>query len=460
MSENQKNATLPPGLIWRDGRIHIRTTIAGRRVRRSTGTDDLSEACRQLETLRGLAHVAKSTGIVPPGLRPRVTLPHFVAEVLTEMEADRASPRTLVKYRGTMARFVDFVRRRVGREPVLADVDRPAQRTPRSPNGRPTAALRLPSPRTVAGELDVVRSFLRRAVARGLLAENPEHGVGRPRNAYRHRVRWLEDREAEALLAVAEEWDRWHQDYLRKGRSLRLALDLYLRTGMRSAELRHLTVDDVRLDDGTTTPFLWIRERRERLTALVQVSAQEIERIRRRPRRMCELRIPAEIRQTDPGRWRYDAQREVALVDIQVCWRPKTTERRIPVSPATAQLLHEIFAERKAILDSRPRLAAAREAHVLPPPPWLIPDGSGLPWRWKLPRIMKALSDRAGIAPVVRTHDLRHTFATRLRRAGVPMETLKELLGHADIRETLIYAHYQDDEGLRAISRLDAPTPP
>lgn len=38
-------------------------------------------------------------------------------------------------------------------------------------------------------------------------------------------------------------------------------------------------------------------------------------------------------------------------------------------------------------------------------------------------------------------HDLRHDFATRLRRADVPVENIKELLGHADVKTTMRYAH-------------------
>lgn len=41
-----------------------------------------------------------------------------------------------------------------------------------------------------------------------------------------------------------------------------------------------------------------------------------------------------------------------------------------------------------------------------------------------------------------RFHELRHTFGTRMAAAGVPMRTLQEWLGHADIATTQIYADY------------------
>jgi integrase len=47
---------------------------------------------------------------------------------------------------------------------------------------------------------------------------------------------------------------------------------------------------------------------------------------------------------------------------------------------------------------------------------------------------------------VIKFHDLRHTFATRLAASNTPIRTIQEFLGHADSKTTQIYAHYAPSE--------------
>ena len=65
--------------------------------------------------------------------------------------------------------------------------------------------------------------------------------------------------------------------------------------------------------------------------------------------------------------------------------------------------------------------------------------------------------DEAGIRNF-RFHDLRHTFATRLADAGTDVFTLKEILGHAEIKTTMIYVHANGEASRRAVAKLDAKT--
>lgn len=51
-------------------------------------------------------------------------------------------------------------------------------------------------------------------------------------------------------------------------------------------------------------------------------------------------------------------------------------------------------------------------------------------------------------------HDLRHTFATRLADAGIPLSVIAELLGHSDIRMTKRYSHATDKAKREAVQIL------
>jgi integrase len=55
-------------------------------------------------------------------------------------------------------------------------------------------------------------------------------------------------------------------------------------------------------------------------------------------------------------------------------------------------------------------------------------------------------------------HDLRHHFASWFVMRGGSLQALKEILGHADLKMTLRYAHLAPDHLRNEIEKTDRPT--
>lgn len=76
-------------------------------------------------------------------------------------------------------------------------------------------------------------------------------------------------------------------------------------------------------------------------------------------------------------------------------------------------------------------------------------SGQGVQW------VVREARKRSGIHKEITPHILRHSYATHLLEMGLDIMSVKELLGHTDIRTTLIYLHVAQSGRQKPFSPLD-----
>jgi integron integrase len=91
-------------------------------------------------------------------------------------------------------------------------------------------------------------------------------------------------------------------------------------------------------------------------------------------------------------------------------------------------------------LSTDPRSGITRRHHA---------DESGLQ------KAVREAARLAKIAKPVGPHTFRHSFATHLLQANYDIRTVQELLGHKDVKTTMIYTHVLNRGGLAVRSPLD-----
>ncbi|MBK7258698.1 MAG: integron integrase [Ignavibacteriae bacterium] len=118
---------------------------------------------------------------------------------------------------------------------------------------------------------------------------------------------------------------------------------------------------------------------------------------------------------------------------------PESLERKYPSAPKQLAWQYLFPASRRT---TDPRSSGERRHHI---------DES------VLQRAVKTAILRSGITKNGSCHTFRHSFATRLLEVGYDIRTVQELLGHSNVRTTMIYTHVLTKGGLSVRSPLDEP---
>jgi site-specific recombinase XerD len=72
-----------------------------------------------------------------------------------------------------------------------------------------------------------------------------------------------------------------------------------------------------------------------------------------------------------------------------------------------------------------------------------------------LQKAVRQAAQKAGINKPVGPHTFRHCFATHLLEAGYDIRTVQELMGHKDVKTTMVYTHVMNKGPLGVRSPLD-----
>jgi integrase len=112
--------------------------------------------------------------------------------------------------------------------------------------------------------------------------------------------------------------------------------------------------------------------------------------------------------------------------------------------------------ERKVPMTPRLTEALRRVKHLRGKLVFCRVDGKPLT-RWQLHERLWSAWRRAGLREI-RWHDLRHSFASQLVSAGVPLRQVQDSLGRSTMQMTMRYSHLASGSGANLIRALEDPS--
>lgn len=155
--------------------------------------------------------------------------------------------------------------------------------------------------------------------------------------------------------------------------------------------------------------------------------------------------------------------KDMGAQEIQAFITYLATERGVSASTQNQALSAILFLYRHVLqleIDLPPELFRAQKSKTLPV---VLTHQEAMTVKTKRHHIdpsvlQKAIRQAAlssGITKPVSPHVFRHSFATHLLQSGYDIRTIQELLGHKDVKTTMIYTHVLQRGGLAVKSPLD-----
>ena len=256
--------------------------------------------------------------------------------------------------------------------------------------------------KTVNTELDMLASMFNKAVEWRYLGANPAKSIPRLKEDDRKPFRFFSIEEIELLRLVADSLED-------------NATPAMIEAALEGYSLAH---PDLNLSNASTSSpqaNTWLRNGRTILEFLLTTGSREDE--------VLALE------------WSWlDLKRKTLSYHRRSNWVPKGTERDIALKENLVKRLQEI-----------PRVNGQSRTFL----DW---DDKPIPSR-TFERGVQRLIRCAGL-PRATLHDFRHTFASHLAMAGVPLPTIQQLLGHRDIQTVMIYAHLSPSHVRESVNAL------
>lgn len=194
----------------------------------------------------------------------------------------------------------------------------------------------------------------------------------------------------------------------------RLMIELMYGTGMRVSEVCTLRIRDVDLG---------------RAQIIVRAAKGDKDRLVMLPKSLHQ-RLEAQVAHVEE-RWRRDVARGGGYAPVP-----------------------------EALAHKRPRAGKELPWQFVFPSVVMRRDESGQGTRWHadssaLDRAVYVAAKRTGIGKRVTCHTFRHSFATHVLEAGYDIRQLQTLLGHSNLKTTMIYTHVMNKPSIAVRSPLD-----